>query len=188
MSLEKIVEKLETEKRTKIEEIKNKKEKEFQEFVAKKEKELEEWKEKQKRNLKEKFNREENTLISQLKLKYNTEKLRIESEAIAKVKKLVLDRLKNSSKEVYNRIWENLLARESIKGGEIILTKNEDKIDVDYFCKKYGLTLSKDRIEGNGGFIIQKDNLVIDLAIDTIIEELINKNILEIAQFLRGER
>ncbi|MCX7719870.1 MAG: V-type proton ATPase subunit E [Dictyoglomus thermophilum] len=188
MSLERIVERLETEKRTKIEEIKNKKEKEFQEFVAKKEKELEEWKEKQKRSLKEKLNREENTLAAQLKLKYNAEKLRIESDAIAKVKNLVLERLKSSSNEVYNKIWENLLERESIKSGEMILTKNEDKIDVDYFCKKYSLTLSKDRIEGNGGFVIQKDNLVIDLTVDTIIEELVNKNILEIAQILHGER
>lgn len=188
MSLEKIVEKLETEKRIKLEEFKEKKDKEYQDFVAKKEKELEEWKEKQKRNLKEKLNREENTLVSQLKLKHNAEKLRIESEAIAKVKNLVLERLKNSSNEIYNKVWENLLDRESIKGGEIILTKNENKIDVDYFRKKYGLTLSEDRIEGNGGFIIQKDNLVIDLTIDTIMEELVNKNILEIAQILRGER
>ncbi len=188
MALEKIIEKLENEKKVKIEEIREKREKEYKDFVAKKEKELEEWKEQRRKNLKESLNREESTLLSQLRLKYNTEKARIEVETINRVKLLLLEKIKSLSNELYNRIWDSFVEKESVKGGEIILAKGEDKIDVDHFCKKYGLVLGKGRVEGKGGFVIQKDNLVVDLTIDTIVEELVNKNILEIAQILRGEK
>lgn len=188
MSLQKIVERLEAEKRNKIEEIRKKKEKEFNEFVLKKEKEFEEWKELQKKKFEEKLTREESTALSQLRLKYNSEKARVEAEVIAKVKDRLIQKMKGLSKEDYIKIWDNILKTENLDNAEIIMTKNENKLDINYFYNKYKLKIKDEKIDGVGGFIINKENIVIDLTLDNLVNELVNENILEIAQILRGEK
>ncbi|MFN3699533.1 MAG: V-type proton ATPase subunit E, partial [Dictyoglomus sp.] len=68
------------------------------------------------------------------------------------------------------------------------MTKNEDKLDINYFYNKYKLKIKDEKIDGVGGFIINKENIVIDLTLDNLVNELVNENILEIAQILRGEK
>uniref|UniRef100_A0A7C3RR04 V-type proton ATPase subunit E n=1 Tax=Dictyoglomus thermophilum TaxID=14 RepID=A0A7C3RR04_DICTH len=187
MSIEKVLERLEKEKEFKIEELREKKEKEFTDFVTKKEKEFEEWKEQIKRELENRLKKEEETLTSQIKLKYLTESAKIETEVVYNLKSELLKRVKKLSKDKYTDIWRSILLREKINEGSILLTKGEDSLDIETLSKEFNLILREERVEGMGGFIIEKGNVIIDLTLDTILEELVNNNILDIAKILRGE-
>lgn len=187
MSLQKIIERLEAEKLVRIREIRDKKEKEYEAFVAKKNKELEEWKKWQEKKLDEKLRSEENTVFSQLKLRYNSEKAKIEVEVIKDLKSLLIEKIKKLSVDEYTKLWETFIKDEDITGAEMLLSKGENNLDVNYFCKNYGLKVKEEKVEGIGGFILYKDNIVIDLTLDTLVDEIINHNILDIAQILCGE-
>jgi len=187
MSLEKVLERLEKEKEFKIEELRKKKEKEFAEFVAKKEKEFEEWKEQIRRELKNRLKKEEETLISQVKLKYLTESAKVETDVIYNLKTELLKKIKELSKDKYTDIWRSILSKENINGGYILLAKGENNLDVEALSKEFNLIPKEERVEGMGGFLIEKGNVIIDLTLDTMLEELVNNNILDIAKILRGE-
>lgn len=187
MSLQKIIDRLETEKLTKIKEIRDKKEKEFEIFVTKKNKELEDWKESQEKRLEERMKSEESTVFSQLKLRYNSEKAKIEVEIIRNLKVLLIEKIKKLSVSDYTGLWDKFIKSENIIGAEVLLTKNENNLDINYLCKKYNLKVKEERIEGMGGFILCKENIIVDLTLDTLVDEIINENILDIAQILRGE-
>lgn len=187
MSLQKIIEKLESEKLVRIRDIREKKEREYEAFVMKKNKELEEWKKWQEKRLDEKLKSEENTVFSQLKLRYNSEKAKIEVEIIKNLKDLLIEKIKKLTVREYTRLWEKFIEGEDITGADMVLSKGESNLDVDYFCNKYGLKLKEEKVEGVGGFVLYKENIVIDLTLDTLVDEIINHNILDIAQILRGE-
>lgn len=186
MGVEKIVERLEREKEEKILEIKTKAEKELEKVLEKKKRELENWKEKKKKRLEEALLDEENITLAKKRLKFKEEITLLENEIVLRLKEDVLKKFLSLDKNEYQRFWEKVLEKEGISSCEIILAKGEEKLDVSELCKKYNLTYKDEKYEGEAGFMLKKDNLIIDLTLENIIEEKVNKYILELAKILRG--
>ncbi|MGB9858205.1 MAG: V-type proton ATPase subunit E [Dictyoglomaceae bacterium] len=186
MSIEKIIEKLEKEKEEKILEIKSKVEKELEKFLEKRRKELEAWKEEKKRRLEESLLDEENISLAKKRLKFKEEITLLENEMILKLKDDILNRFLSLDKNEYQRFWEKILEKGEIKGAEIILANGENKLNVPELCKKYGLIYKEEKYEGKAGFMLKKENLIIDLTLENIIEEKINNYLLDVARILRG--
>jgi len=186
MSVENIIKRLEEEKEEKISEIKDKVQKELEKYKEKRIKETEEWKQGTKKKLEEDIAREESIEIAKKNLEFKEKIASLENMAIEKLKNEIFNRFLALEKEEYQRFWERMLEKMEIKGGELVLARNENKLDVSSLCKKFNLTFNNRRYDAKLGFIIEKENVVFDLTLEELIENIINENLLDIAKILRG--
>lgn len=187
MGVEKIVERLEKEKEEKILEIKTKAEKELEKILEKRKRELEIWKEEIKKRMEDALQNEENIALAKKRLKFKEEISSLENQIISKLKEEILNKFLSLKKEEYQRFWEKFLIKEDIESGEIILAKGEEKLDIKGLCEKFKLFYKGERYEGKAGFMIKKGNIIMDLTLESIIEEKVNEYILDLARILRGD-
>ncbi|MCX7845995.1 MAG: V-type proton ATPase subunit E [Dictyoglomaceae bacterium] len=186
MGIEKILERLEKEKEEKILEIKTKAEKELERILEKRKKELELWKEERKKRIEEDLLNEENISLAKKRLKFKEELSFLENEMISRLKIDILNKFLSLNKEEYQKFWEKILSKEEIESGEIILARGEEKLDIRSLCERFKLVYKGERYEGRAGFMIKKGNIIIDLTLESIIEEKVKEYILELAKILRG--
>ncbi|HOJ92146.1 MAG TPA: V-type proton ATPase subunit E [Dictyoglomaceae bacterium] len=187
MSLDNVLERLEKEKQSQIQEIKDKKEKEFLNFATEKEAEIQKWKDEQRMKLEEKIKSEESALLSKKRLGYKVKVAGLEVEIVNNLKKEVLSKIKELSQEEYQKMWERIIERDSLRDARIYLSKEENKLDVKRLKQKYNLEVMNERVEGAGGFILEKGDFVVDLTLEVILEEFFDRYLLDIAKILRGE-
>ncbi len=187
MGLEKIIERLDKEREEKILEIKTKAERELEKILEKKKKELELWKEERIKRLEETLSNEESIVLAKKRLKFKDEISALENEMILKLREDILNKFLSLNTLEYQKFWKKMLDKEGIKSGEIILAKGEQKLDIKDLCDEYNLVYKGEKYEGRAGFMVKIGNTILDLTLESIIDEEINKYILDLARILRGE-
>lgn len=187
MGVEKIIERLDKEREEKILEIKTKTERELEKILEKRKKELELWKEERIKRLEETLLNEESIALAKKRLKFKDEISALENEMILKLREDILNKFLSLNNHEYQRFWEKMLDKEGINSGEIILAKGEERLNIKDLCDKYNLTYKGEVYEGRAGFMVKIENTILDLTLESIIDEKVNKYILDLARMLRGE-
>lgn len=187
MSLQRIFERLEREKVERIKQIEEEYEKKFQELVKVERNKFDVWKEERLKKLEQMLADEEYTILSKERLFFNSELTRIENEAVEKLKKKMIETVLGLPNGTYTRIWEKIIEKEGLFDASIILATNESKLNVETLTRKYRLSISEKKIAASGGFVAEKGQFVIDLTLDTLVNETVENNLSQIAKILRGE-
>ncbi|KAF2958987.1 hypothetical protein AS159_04830 [Thermotoga sp. Ku-13t] len=187
MSLQKILERLEREKVERIKQTQEEYEKKFQELAKIEMDKFNAWKEEQTKILEQTIAAEEYAVLSKERLWFKNELTKIENEAVEQVKQKLIEAVSKLPGDVYTSIWEKLIEKEGLFEAKIILAKNESKLDLERLIHKYKLSIADEKIDAKGGFVAEKGQFVIDLTLDTLINELVENNLSQIARILRGE-
>jgi V/A-type H+-transporting ATPase subunit E len=187
MSLQRILERLEREKAERIRQIEEEYEKKFQELAKVERDKFNVWKEEQLKKLEQTIANEEYAILSRERLFFKSELTKIENEILEQVKQKLIDAIVNLPNDVYTRIWERLVEREGLSEARITLAKGESKLDLERLKRKYNLSVAEHKIEAKGGFMAEKEQFVIDLTLDTLVNENVENNLSQIAKILRGE-
>ena len=109
------------------------------------------------------------------KLDINKMQLQAKRNLIADVYKTALDSLCSLSKEDYLAFCEKLLAETGAKEGEIQLSADEKYIDkawIDAYNKKAdaSLTLSEEKADISGGFILEQNKIISNCSWDMLLQ------------------
>ncbi|MEN3009196.1 V-type proton ATPase subunit E [Pseudothermotoga sp.] len=187
MSLQKILEKLEHEKAERIRQIEQEYEKKFEKLAQIEKEKFNAWKEEKLKKFEQTIAAEEYAVLSKERLFFKSEMTRIENEAIELVKRKLIETLLNLPKDTYTSIWEELIEKENLSGARLILAKGESKLDFEKLKKKYNLFVAEEKVDGEGGFVAEKGQFLLDLTLDTLVKEAIENNLSQIARILRGE-
>jgi len=187
MSLQRILERLEREKVERIKQIEEEYEKKFQELAKVEREKFNSWKEEQLKKMEQTIADEEYAILSKERLFFKNELTKIENEVLEQVKQKLIDAVLNLPNDAYTRIWEKLVERENLSEARITLAKGESKLDIEKLSRKYNLSVAEQKIEAKGGFVAEKERFVIDLTLDTLVNETVENNLSQIAKILRGE-
>ncbi|HBT40064.1 MAG: V-type proton ATPase subunit E [Thermotoga sp. 50_1627] len=187
MSLQRILERLEREKTERIKQIEEEYEKKFQELAKAEREKFNAWKEEQLKKLEHTIADEEYAILSKERLFFKNELTKIENEVLEQMKQKLIDAILNLPNDAYTRIWEKLVERENLSEARIMLARGESKLDIDELSRKYNLSVAEQNVEARGGFVAEKEQFVIDLTLDTLVNEIVENNLAQIAKILRGE-
>lgn len=187
MSLQKILERLEHEKIERIKKIEEEFEKKFQELSRAEKEKFNTWKEEKLKKFEQTVAAEEYAVLSKERLLFKNELTKIENEVLEIVKQKLLEAILNLPGNIYTSTWEKLIEKEDLLEAKLILAKGESKLDLEKLKKKYKLSVAEEKVEGRGGFVAEKGQFLIDLTLDTLVNEVVENNLSQIAKILRGE-
>ncbi len=139
--------------------------------------------------VKEALLREQRRLVGMVKLGIRNELLQAKRTIINRIFDEVLNILVSKERDEYLAIVKNLLKETDTKDGEIVLGTEENKIDKKFIedtNKELGtnFTISNEREQIEGGFILQCGKTEIDNSFRAILNDKRGRIELELAKFL----
>ncbi len=139
--------------------------------------------------VKEALLRERRRLVGMVKLSTRNELLQAKREIMDRIFNEALDTLVSKERGEYLDRIKNLLKETGVKDGEIVLGKEESKIDqkfIEDMNKELGanFSVSDEKAQIKGGFILRRGRIEIDSSFSAILQSKRERIELELAKLL----
>jgi len=139
--------------------------------------------------VKEALEREHRRLVGMAKLGIRNELLQTKREIMDSIFIEALDSLVSKKREEYLDLVKKLLEDTGVEDGEIVLGKEESKIDqkfIEDVSTELGtkFSVSKERAQIRGGFILRKGQIEIDSSFSAILNAKRERTELDLAKLL----